>query len=41
MKTNETKMKVMISQPMNGISDSEVRRVQKELREKFAKNMAL
>lgn len=52
MKTNETKMKVMISQPMlydesptillydsemNGISDSEVRRIEKELREKIAK----
>lgn len=41
MKTNETKMKVMISQPTNGVSDSEVRRIQKELREKFVKNMAL
>lgn len=37
MKTNETKMKVMISQPMNRIPDSEVRRIQKELKEKFAK----
>lgn len=31
------KMKVMISQPMNGVPDSEVRRIQKELKEKFAK----
>lgn len=37
MKRNETKMKVTISQPMNGIPDSEVRRIQKELKENFAK----
>lgn len=30
-------MKVMISQPMNGIPDSEVRRIQNELKERFAK----
>ena len=30
-------MKVMISQPMNGIPDSEVRKIQNELKEKFAK----
>lgn len=30
-------MKVMISQPMNGVPDSEVRRIQNELKERFAK----
>ena len=30
-------MKVMISQPMNGIPDSEVRKIQDDLKEKFAK----
>lgn len=30
-------MKVMISQPMSGIPDAEVRRIQSELRERFAK----
>ena len=30
-------MKVMISQPMNGVPDSEVRKIQDDLKEKFAK----
>ena len=30
-------MKVMISQPMSGVPDSEVRRIQSELKEKFGK----
>ena len=30
-------MKVMISQPMNGVPDSEVRKIQNDLKEKFAK----
>lgn len=36
-KIGDDKMKVMISQPMNGIPDSEVRRIQNELKERFAK----
>ena len=30
-------MKVMLSQPMNGVPDSEVRKIQDDLKEKFAK----
>ena len=30
-------MKVMISQPMNGVPDSEVRKIQNDLKERFAK----
>lgn len=37
LKGGKPVMKVMISQPMNGIPDSEVRRIQNELKEKFAK----
>lgn len=37
LKGGKPVMKVMISQPMNGISDSEVRRIQNELKERFAK----
>lgn len=37
LKGGKPVMKVMISQPMNGIPDSEVRRIQNELKERFAK----
>ena len=37
LKGGKPVMKVMISQPMNGIPDSEVRKIQNELKEKFAK----
>ena len=37
LKGRKPVMKVMISQPMNGIPDSEVRRIQNELKERFAK----
>ena len=37
LKGGKSVMKVMISQPMNGIPDSEVRRIQNELKERFAK----
>lgn len=41
MKTNETKTKVMLSQPMNGIPDSEVRRIQKELKENLCEEYGI
>ena len=37
LKGGKPVMKVMISQPMNGIPDSEVRRIQNELKKRFAK----
>ena len=37
LKGGKPVMKVMISQPINGIPDSEVRRIQNELKERFAK----
>lgn len=37
LKGGKQVMKVMISQPMNGVPDSEVRRIQNELKERFAK----
>ena len=37
LKGGKPVMKVIISQPMNGIPDSEVRRIQNELKERFAK----
>ncbi|WP_288887028.1 DUF4406 domain-containing protein [uncultured Eubacterium sp.] len=36
-KIGDDKMKVMISQPMSGIPDEEVKRIQNDLKEKFAK----
>lgn len=37
LKGGKPVMKVMISQPMSGVPDSEVRRIQSELKEKFGK----
>lgn len=37
LKGGKPVMKVMISQPMNGVPNSEVRRIQNELKERFAK----